>query len=307
MAVPMTVTKGNEADINATNVWMRSQPWYQQLLTKFNQDPNNVHLTSIESRQILDAAKANGVNVNEGNIEVDPSGNFNPKGHKLRNGLIAAALGGGAAFAAPAVLGAFGAAGGGSAAAGSTAALGPVAAAGGTTAAAVPGALAGVGGSTGVLGTAGSVLSRFANPNVLGAVGKAVGAATETQAQNRGNALEAQYRHDLVDLQGRQDNRAGETDAMKKLAQANYIQHWTQPTRPANLPTYGFAPQAPSDAQVSASKLLEQEMLRRLGPGGSFTATDPSQYTSPSGSERVGNYVGPALSIGSLLLRGRNG
>lgn len=112
MATSSRVWQGDsEASINAVNQAMRAQPWYQAFLASIGQSPDAVQLSKAQSRQLLRLAQANGVQVDEGHIEVDPGGNFNPKGHKLRNTLIGVGIGGAAALTGGAALGAFGGAG----------------------------------------------------------------------------------------------------------------------------------------------------------------------------------------------------
>jgi hypothetical protein len=118
--------KPSEATIDQVNIWMRSTPWYQQQLRAWGQDPGHPTLTKAQSRQILREAQANGVVVDEGDMEVDNHGNFNPKGHKLRNVLVVAGIAG-AAIATMGAAGVFGA----SAAAGSGATAGAAPALGG--------------------------------------------------------------------------------------------------------------------------------------------------------------------------------
>jgi hypothetical protein len=91
-----------EAPINSVNQWMRSQPWYTQLITSFGQTPNNVHLNDAQKQQVIRAAQANGVIVDEGHNgqEVDDSGNFQAKSHALRNTLIVAGIAGAALLTA---------------------------------------------------------------------------------------------------------------------------------------------------------------------------------------------------------------
>lgn len=105
-----------EAPINTVNVWMRSQPWYQDLLRSFGQDPNNVHLNDSQKQSVIQAAQAHGVVVDEGHNgqTVDDSGNFQAKSHALRNTLIVAGI----AAASIATMGAAGVFGGGALAAG---------------------------------------------------------------------------------------------------------------------------------------------------------------------------------------------
>jgi hypothetical protein len=86
---PYSVLGGNsEATIDQANIAMRGMPWYQSLLRSWGQDPGHPTVTSWQRDQIRRQAQANGFVVDEGNIEVDDHGNFNPKGHKLRNTMI---------------------------------------------------------------------------------------------------------------------------------------------------------------------------------------------------------------------------
>lgn len=131
-----------EAPINAVNSWMRGQPWYQSLLASWGQTPTNVHLSDWQKQQLIRAAQANGVVVDEGHDgqQLDDAGNFQAKGHGLRNTLIVA----GVAAAALATMGAAGVfAGGGAAAGGGASAAGGAAAAGSGAAAGGGAALAG--------------------------------------------------------------------------------------------------------------------------------------------------------------------
>src|SRR5438094_9364881 len=84
--------KPTEASIDSVNIWMRSTPWYQDEMRAWGQDPGHPTLSKSQSQQLLKMAQAQGVVVDEGNMEVDDHGNFNPKGHKLRNTLIVAGI-----------------------------------------------------------------------------------------------------------------------------------------------------------------------------------------------------------------------
>lgn len=135
-APPPTLGYGqrSEAPIDTVNQWMRAQPWYQSLLKSFGQDPNNVHLNDSQKQQVIRAAQANGVVVDEGHDgqEVDNSGNFQAKSHTLRNIGIAAGIVG-AVLATAGLAGAFAPAAVGGVEAGASAGLGT---------AALPGAMA---------------------------------------------------------------------------------------------------------------------------------------------------------------------
>jgi hypothetical protein len=190
---------GSEVQIDQANRWMRVQPWYQQLLQAWGQNPNAVHLNDAQQQQLLTEARARGVGISDRH-EIDPAGNINPKGHKLRNTLIVAGIAG-AALTAGAAAGAFGA---GGASAGGASAAGAGATAGGLggaavplTAASFPGVTAGLGtaGATGMatgggwLGTAKTIANAYnRGRNVFdtaGQIGDAFGAASSGRAQGR--------------------------------------------------------------------------------------------------------------------------
>lgn len=159
---PLTNTS-TEADINSANQWMWQQPWYQEAIRSFGQQMGNVKLNDNQKKQLAQVIAAHGFPL-PSKDEIDPAGNVNPKGHKMRNFLIAAAIGGATIAtlgAAGAFAGAGGALGGGGAAAG-----GAGAAAGG---AALPAS---------TIGLAGSGLGAIpATASTIGLAGGAAGAA----------------------------------------------------------------------------------------------------------------------------------
>lgn len=162
--------KPTEATIDQVNIWMRGQPWYQRQMQEWGQDPGHPNLAKSQSEQILKQAQGHGVTVDEGNMEVDDHGNFNPIGHKLRNTLIVAGAAA-AAVAAPYALAALGGGGGSAAGAGAASGLGGVegGAASGLGAAALPGAGTALGGAAGVgAGAAGAGGARDAAGNFIG-------------------------------------------------------------------------------------------------------------------------------------------
>lgn len=272
-----------EDEINRFNSWMREQPWWQTV----RQQAGNGDMSEQQQAQIVTAAKTAGITVPH-DFHIDEAGNFNQKSRVKRNLIIAAAITGAvvtggmlAAAAGPAA-----AAGGSAAATGgasSVAALGPVAVAGGTTAAAVPASLAAggatLGGVAGAVGTGSRLLGAAqAGSRMLGAFG-------EQQAQNRGSQAELALAGDQANLQANADNRTGESDALKKLAQSNYILNHQQAPLPAGARDFGFS-QAPSDAQKTAAQQLQDEMQKRIASGG-FHPQDYSQYGTPGTGERL--------------------
>ena len=169
MAAPnLGYGKASAQSLDSVNQWMRSQPWYQAFLQQNGISPSAVKLSNAQKAALVKAAQANGLVVDEGKQELDDSGNFRNKSHKLRNTLIAAGIGAGAAFGVPALVGAMGAgsagAGAGAAAAGSGA---------GTAAAAAPALGVGLGETAAVTGLAGSP---FLAPLASTAIGSGVAA-----------------------------------------------------------------------------------------------------------------------------------
>lgn len=103
--------KQSETTIDNANQAMRQMPFYQNYMRAHGQDPGHPTLTKSQSQELLKLAQGAGFVVDEGNMEMDDHGNFNPKGHKLRNTLIiagiaaatVATMGAAGAFAGPAV------------------------------------------------------------------------------------------------------------------------------------------------------------------------------------------------------------
>ena len=262
LTAPRSVVKGSsESDINSLNAWMRSQPWYQEQLAKWGVNPSSVKLSDAQRQQLVSLAQQNGVQVDQGNIEVDPAGNFNPIGHKLRNTLIGAgvagaaigapyllgALGGGGAAAAPALAsGVPEAIGGASALSGGAAALGAapaLAVGGGGAAMAAPALTAAGGGASGSGGGFGHfVSSLFGGPSGLvsaglGAAGmllnnKASGDATAAQLKAQQEALKAQ-----IDMYNQQTRVKAET---YNNTQANLAPYQGLGKGAASLAGYGL-------------------------------------------------------------------
>lgn len=171
-----------DAPIDQVNIWMRSTPWYQSLIKSFGQQPNNVHLNDQQKQQVIRAAQANGVVVDEGGNgqEIDDSGNFQAKSHTLRNTLTVAGI----AAAAIATMGAAGVFGGAAAAGSGAAGALPA----GVT---LEGTAAGLGGASTAIG-AGTLASTTTVPTVgalaAGGTGLAAGATAPLAAYGLGTS-----------------------------------------------------------------------------------------------------------------------
>jgi hypothetical protein len=136
--------KTSEVGLDTFNQWFRARPEYYAKLAEWGVDPNNVHLNDQQKQEMVKLAQSLGAVVDEGGSgqEVDDSGNFRNKSHKLKTGLIIAGIAG-AALATAGAAGLFGgAAAGGAEGAAGAAGLGGVeaGATAGLGAAALPGA-----------------------------------------------------------------------------------------------------------------------------------------------------------------------
>lgn len=236
--------KGNEAQIDQANQAMWMMPWYQDLMRQWGQSPQNTHLSDSQRRIVMQQARANGFDVSN-EFEIDPAGNFNPKGHKLRNTLIVAGIAGATiatmgaagAFSGAAAGAAGGGAGAGGAAAGTAAATGgtlaatstvPVVgslAAGGVASGAVPAALAAGGTAAGVggavasgtaagtaAGTGGSVANTAGVIGKLGGWGSLIGIGS----QFAGQYLQNRSNNQALDRQIAASERAAEIEAQSQ-------------------------------------------------------------------------------------------
>lgn len=216
--------KPSEATIDQVNVWMRSTPWYQNLLKQWGVNPANAKLSDYQRQQILRAAQAQGVVVDEGNMEVDPSGNFNPKGKKLRNTLIVAGIAG-AAIATMGAAGVFSGAGAGAASASSTAAAGTgAAAAGGTAAASGAGTAGTIAGGAAAAGG----LSRYSDFLRYGlpVAGNLVGGIIAANAEGKASNAQQRYLEEALAYEKEKDaydrSRTARLDALEVSRYGDY-------------------------------------------------------------------------------------
>jgi hypothetical protein len=140
----------------------------------------------------------------------------------------------------------------------------------------------------------------------LADLGKTLGSFSETEAGNRATTGDFMQNYDRLRLQAQQDNRANESDALKKLAQTSYLQSGGAHFNPSaiqlnsgRMPDFGpaFGPSPASAAQQKAAGTLQGQLLQRLAPGGSYMPTDPTTYTKPGVGENIGKW-------GSLIAGG---
>lgn len=133
---------------------------------------------------------------------------------------------------------------------------------------------------------------------LIDALGAGAGAASQASASNRGTQAQLLMDQDVMRLRARDDQRTGETDAMRKLAQTGYLQRGGADFKPSTPYSYSFGPQGATDAQKQGAATLEQELLKRL-QGGQMQLSNYAQQAKPSIWERIGGIVSavaPAVS-----------
>lgn len=195
-----------EVAIDHANIAMRGMPWYQNQMRAWGQDPGHPTLTDAQRTQMTRLAQANGFVVDEGNIEMDDHGNFNPIGHKLRNTLLVA----GVAAATIATMGAAGVFSSGAAAgAGATGASGISTVGAGSAGAGI----AGAGGAAGAVGAGMSYadLLKYGLP----VAGNLVGGLIQAKASSSASDAQQKYLEEALAYQKEQDAYARSTDASR--------------------------------------------------------------------------------------------
>lgn len=309
-------------DNNSINLAMRQTPWYQQWFQSKGLDPNHVKLDDQQRQELAATAGQHGMPLPHNTI-MDASGNVGDHhGFAGQPGWLKALEIGGAGTAAamfggPALMGLMGH----GAAPGLASSLGDIsgvanastaAASGGSGLAASLGDIAGVAGaSTKAANGPGSFMSNLmghvpGSPGSLADAGSVLGSFSEAEANNRMAKGNLTQNHDQLMLSAAANKRADETDALRKLAQTSYINSGGSQFKPPTIslsgqqrtaPDLGFGPRPSSDAQKQAATTLEQQLLQRMQPGGSYTPAPLSDYANRGKAESASNY-------GSTILGG---
>ena len=179
-------------EINQFNLWMRSQPWYQQWFQRQGLDPNKVKLSKGQREDLERTIIANGAPSNAfQDMMIDPAGNLNTEhGFASLPTWAKVAIGAGAAYFAAPYAAALGAGGGAPAAGASGAGMA------GTGAYAVPTVASATTAGT-AAGTGGSFLSALGGSkgvmSGLSIAGKLASGAAAQRAQDRGAETEFDY------------------------------------------------------------------------------------------------------------------
>lgn len=295
MAFPTRQT--SEQVLDQFNTAMRNAPWYQTARQRMG--PGD--LSRSEQSELEALMRMQGMPVGDG-MHIDAGGNVNQKNRLGRNAGIAAGIAAGGYFAAPALMGALGASAPATAAGGllpSTTVTGM----GILPASISPGSafanmLAGT--SAAASGGGGGLMAALGGKaGMLGAGSRMLGAFGQSEAANRGTNLGATQNQDAMRLQGAAFDRAGQADALRKLASTDYILSGGRPYEAPDGSGAGWGPTAPSEARKRVAQQIQDEILQRTAPSGGFQFSDTQRYMRPSRGERFANILGPAAGIAS--------
>jgi hypothetical protein len=158
--------------------------------------------------------------------------------------------------------------------------------------------------------------------DAVGAAGDALGAASQASASNRGTALDAATEAEMLNRARQkqyfdqattreQDRRAGGASAFREAQLADYVRSGGNAYTPkAGLKSYGFGPQATSQAERDAAENYFTEQQKRLAAGDSLLpqVSDPGTFTydpkdlKASGFEKFAGIAAPILTgVGGLM------
>ena len=184
----------------------------------------------------------------------------------------------------------------------------------------IPGVTTGTGGGLTGAGTGGSTISRLLGSRTqnLADVGKMFQSFANDEANYRTGQADSNNRnrynydsllgnltqgYDQLGLASAANRRTDESDAMKKLSQTGYIKSGGAPFDASkvqlaggrSLPSFNF-PRAPiTDEMKTGAATLEEQMLKRLQPGGSFSPTPFDQYKPQLPEDMPGRGVGEQI------------
>lgn len=157
--------------------------------------------------------------------------------------------------------------------------------------------------------TGGASLAAIPAIDMLGAGGAAMGAASQSQASNRGTKLEGQM--DLMKLlmdrdqqeqqQGiarEQEGRASGSDAIRKLLMAQRV---SSPGQRPNVSPYATPQRQPTGLERQGADAMSQEVMARLTGGNPIAAMPHRQVMANEGDFRVDPKLMDAGKMESIL------
>jgi hypothetical protein len=138
---------------------------------------------------------------------------------------------------------------------------------------------------------------------LIDAVGSAASAGSQAAASNRGTRLQALMDADQMRMAAAREQRASESDILRKLAQTAYLRQGGSQFKPSTQYSYSFAPRAASAEQMRSAGDLERELLRRMvNP---MQLSDYGKDMKPGFWEKFGGIVGAGATGLSAAMQRR--
>lgn len=178
-------------------------------------------------------------------------------------------------------------------------------------------------------GVSKSIKSMATNPNVLGAVGSALGGMSAGSEQSRDRqdtlnvardrtsldaiAQEERARMERAKLEMDQESHAkkARTNAYRNVLSSTYLQGWNPAQRPAGIETVrGGFNTIPDGARAAAAEMERQAMLDMMNPAKPAPLPPikpfmPTPLSKPGLMENIGGAAGLGLTAAGALMRRR--
>jgi hypothetical protein len=147
----------------------------------------------------------------------------------------------------------------------------------------------------------GSLVNQLLSGRTLSATGQGLGAIGQTQAHNRGVALDAMMAGDEMKILADRERRAAEADLMKKIQTTSYLKGGGfKDTGPATsvsgkpLGKFDFGVRPASESEMTMATELEGQLMNRLR--NPIELSDYASKMDPGKMETALNWLGPILS-----------
>jgi hypothetical protein len=315
-----TAPSQNGRQLDNFNDQLRETPLWADFMRRNGIDTSRpIRLSDSQRKALQRELEASGTGFPQG-LEIDPAGNINQNQSPGKKIAIAAAIAGlaatglGAAGIGP-LAGVMGAGAGAAGAGGATLGTTGLSAVGAQSAASIlgaaPVAAGAAGGGAAAAGGGALGFLRGGWRDLAGAGGAALGAISETQANNRGTQFGGQMDLErlLMDrdestmrqtIAREQEGREGGSDAWRKLMAA---QNTLSPSTRPSLSPYSVAPRTATDPERQGAEAMSAEVLARLQGGNPLApverrpmSIDPN-LLRPGGVEQATGWLSPVLSF----------
>lgn len=147
----------------------------------------------------------------------------------------------------------------------------------------------------------GSLMQQLLSGDTLNAAGQGLGAIGQTQAHNRGVALDAMLASDDMKLAADRERRAAESDMLKKVQITSYLKDggFKDPgtMMSANgkpFTKFDFGTRPASEAEIAMASGLQDQMMDRMK--NPIQLSDYASKMEPGKMETALNWLGPLLT-----------